>query len=55
MAAAVQVVNRGQAAADLLVLALIQEHYGTELSVRDIFDNSALWDFIVVVRMRVVG
>lgn len=45
----------GHSLAILQVLNRIQERYGTELSVRDIFDNSALRDFITVVRMRVDG
>jgi acyl carrier protein len=45
----------GHSLAVLNVLNRIQEYYGTELSVRDIFENSVLRDFIAVVRKRTEG
>lgn len=45
----------GHSLAVLQVLNRIQEHYGIELSVRDIFENPVLRDFIGVVRKQVDG
>ncbi|WP_442934035.1 phosphopantetheine-binding protein [Micromonospora sp. CPCC 205561] len=45
----------GHSVAVLQVINRIQERFGTELSVRDLFENSVLGDFIDVVRTRVDG
>ncbi|MBV8932084.1 MAG: hypothetical protein JOZ47_21760 [Kutzneria sp.] len=45
----------GHSVAVLQIINRIQECYGTELSVRDVFENSVLGDFIGVVRTRVNG
>ena len=43
----------GHSLAVLQVLNRLKEHFGIELSVRDLFENSVLRDFIAIVQMRV--
>ncbi|WP_370040294.1 phosphopantetheine-binding protein [Micromonospora sp. M71_S20] len=45
----------GHSVAVLQVLNRIQEQLGTEMSVRDLFENPVLGDFVDVVRTRVHG
>ncbi|MFV2115555.1 phosphopantetheine-binding protein [Micromonospora sp. LOL_025] len=45
----------GHSVAVLQVLNRIQEQLGIEMSVRDLFENSVLGDFVDVVRTRVHG
>lgn len=45
----------GHSVAVLQVINRIQERHGVELSVRDLFENSVLGDFIAVVRTRLDG